>query len=180
MLAFSFEYQTHKILYLVDALGREKVDHDGEITKLPTKQMFKSTAQITIHVKGEPLTLTRKVLSYTDGEYEVTLENAQGVIEVQNREVAFRDMSNMSEQAFYKDDERYWVKEINPPRKVFKIGMGIYLMGIASQIASKLFDLDAANTLAITAASAVLAYVAFDCIKLVKNTLAIKIETPKY
>lgn len=93
MLEFNFAYQTHKILYSIDALGREKVSLDGEITKLPANQLFKTVATMTIQVEGEPLTFTRKVLSYTDGEYEVSLENAQGVIETQCREVAFSDIS---------------------------------------------------------------------------------------
>lgn len=125
MINFAFNYQGNEIQYTVDLLGREKVLLNNEVIAKPTN-WFKSVVQVQIKVGDELLNISRRLVSYTEGEYQVTLANEDKIIDKQTKLAI--EMNPSGEETVYKGDEMDWLKEINVPQHVFNFAWVLYFL----------------------------------------------------
>ena len=106
MLEFNFDYKEHKIKYTVDVLGREKCFVDGELVHKMSTPWAKSVIDFKFLVGDEELMIYRRLLSYKNAEYQITLTDQKKIIEKQSREYWSNELGLTNEQTFYKNDER--------------------------------------------------------------------------
>ncbi len=176
MLEFNFDYKEHKIKYTVDVLGREKCFVDGELVHKISTPWTKSVIDFKFLVGDEELMIYRRLLSYKNAEYQITLTDQKKIIEKQSREYWNNELGLTNEQTFYKNDERSWVDEIKPPQKIFTLGFLTYILAVFITFSEFVFATSDVKYYAIAIISAVISYAIFDVLKILKNAFFTKVK----
>jgi hypothetical protein len=123
MIEFIFNYNDQEIKYSIDLLGRERVYVDTQLVAKPTN-WFNSVTEVDITVGEEKLKLSRRICSYTEGEYQVTLSNQQKIIDKQSKLVI--DLSMSGQETVYRGEEVDWLEEVKLPQGIFLCAWALY------------------------------------------------------
>lgn len=123
MVEFIFNYKNSEIKYTVDLLGRERVFVDEQLLAKPTN-WFNSVSIVEITVDGEKLKLSRRIRSYADGEYQVTLSNEQKIIDKQSKLAI--ELSMSGEETVYRGEEVDWLDEVKLPQGIIHCAWALY------------------------------------------------------
>lgn len=137
MIEFNLQYNDAEITYSIDVLGRERVYVDKQLVAKPTN-WFNSISIVEITIDNESLKLTRRIRSYKDGEYQVTLSNQHKIIEKQSK--LAMDLSMSGEETIYKGDEAEWLDEVRLPRGISSCAWALYFTLIFHTLVSRLVD----------------------------------------
>lgn len=137
MTEFTFNYNDKEIKYSVDLLGRERVFVDTQLIAKPTN-WFNSVSEVEITVGEEKLKLSRRIRSYTDGEYQVTLSNQKIIIDKQSKLVF--DLSMSGEETLYRGEEVDWLEEVKLPQGIIHCAWALYIGVIMNVFISEFTD----------------------------------------
>lgn len=174
MLEFNFDYKGHRITYKVDHLGRERCFLDDEPILKAFNSWFKSVDSVKFTLEGEELTLYRRVLSYQNNEFQLTLVNQEKIIEKQTQSQAIFGQ----EKTVFENEESDWIQEIEQPNKIFNIASVLYMICLLTMVASWGGNFEYLHQVTISLILAILLYTVYDVCKIGFNAIKLKPEQP--
>lgn len=137
MTEYQFTYNDHNIKFTIDLFGREKVFANEELV---AKSSF-SLSSVKKHeftIDGEALTLSRYIASYDRAECQVSLSNADKIIEKQTKLLI--EFSSDGSETTYDEHEFEWLKEVNLPARATSLAWIMYFLVILQSFTMDIFE----------------------------------------
>jgi len=137
MTEYQFTYNDHNIIFTIDLLGREKVFANAELVAKSTYSLS-SVKKHEFTIEGEALTLNRHIASYDRAECQVSLSNADRIIEKQTKLLI--EFSSDGSETTFEGHEFEWLKEINLPGRATSLAWVLYFLVILQSFTMNIFD----------------------------------------
>lgn len=137
MTEYQFTHNDNNIKFTVDLLGREKVFANDELVAKSTYSLS-SVKKYEFTIEDEVLTLSRYIASYDRAECQVSLSNADKIIQKQTKLLI--DFSSDGSEITYDKNESEWLKEINLPARATSLAWIMYFLVILQSFTMDIFD----------------------------------------
>lgn len=137
MTEYQFTYNDYNIKFTIDLLGREKVFVNEELVAKSTYSLS-SVKKHKFTIEGEALTLSRYIASYERAECQVSLSNANKIIEKQTKLLI--EFSSDGSETTFEGHEFEWLKEINLPARAISLAWVLYFLVILQSFTMDIFD----------------------------------------
>ena len=137
MIEFNFSYNNNDIKYTVDILGRERIFVNQQLVAKPTN-WFNSISESVIEVDGERLKLSRRIKSYSSGEYLVVLSNSHKIIDKQAQYAI--ELSMSGEGTVYRGEETSWLDEVKMPTGIINGAWALYFLIIFNSLMGEFIE----------------------------------------